>query len=122
MIDLDLKGKRAVITGASLGIGAASVKMLADQGAEVSFCARNKETVNELIGYKPEGKQGSVKGFIADMGEAKSTNKFIESVQKDGAVDILVNNVGASPSRNFLYMTDEDWQSLHELNLLSFSS
>lgn len=119
MIDLDLKGKRAVITGASLGIGAASVKMLADQGAEVSFCARNQETVNELIGYKPEGKQGSVKGFIADMGEAKSTNKFIESVQKDGAVDILVNNVGASPSRNFLYMTDEDWQSLHELNLLS---
>ena len=78
MIDLDLKGKRAVITGASLGIGAASVKMLADQGAEVSFCARNQETVNELIGYKPEGKQGSVKGFIADMGEAKSTNKFIE--------------------------------------------
>jgi 3-oxoacyl-[acyl-carrier protein] reductase len=36
-----------------------------------------------------------------------------------GPVDILINNVGASPSRNFLYMTDEDWQDLHELNLLS---
>ena len=35
------------------------------------------------------------------------------------SADILVNNVGASPSRNFLYMTDEDWQQLHELNLLS---
>ena len=53
------------------------------------------------------------------MGDAVSTNSFIESVLEDGPVDILVNNVGASPSRNFLYMTDEDWQDLHELNLLS---
>ena len=48
MIDLDLKGKRAVVTGASLGIGAASVKMLADHGADVVFCARNREAVEDL--------------------------------------------------------------------------
>ena len=53
------------------------------------------------------------------MGNKESTDSFIGSVQEDGPVDILVNNVGASPSRNFLYMTDEDWQELHELNLLS---
>ena len=44
---------------------------------------------------------------------------FIEAVLADGGVDILVNNVGASPSRNFQYMTDEDWHDLHELNLMS---
>ena len=119
MIDLDFKGKKAVVTGASLGIGAAVVKMLADQGADVSFCARNQKGVDELAGYEADGKLGTVKGFVADMGEVESTNQFIETIQANGQVDILVNNVGASPSRNFLYMTDEDWQSLHELNLLS---
>ena len=117
MMDLDLKGKRAVVTGASLGIGEAVVKMLAEHGADVSFCARNPEAVNTLSSFEPAN--GSIKGFVADMGNKESTDSFIGSVQEDGPVDILVNNVGASPSRNFLYMTDEDWQELHELNLLS---
>lgn len=117
MMDLDLQGKRAVVTGASLGIGEAVVKMLAAYGADVSFCARNSEAVKKLSSF--ETNKGSIKGFVADMGNKESTNSFIEAVQADGSVDILVNNVGASPSRNFLYMTDEDWQQLHELNLLS---
>ena len=117
MMDLDLQGKRAVVTGASLGIGEAVVKMLAEHGAEVSFCARNPNAVDELSSF--ESAKGSIKGFVADMGNKESTDSFIGSVQEDGPVDILVNNVGASPSRNFLYMTDEDWQELHELNLLS---
>tara|TARA_Y100000590_G_scaffold213192_1_gene241536 strand:- start:34785 stop:35570 length:786 start_codon:yes stop_codon:yes gene_type:complete len=118
MIDLSLKGKRAVVTGASLGIGAAVVKLLADHGASVTFCARTKDSIEELSNYETNN-GGSIKGLIADMGEETSTNKFIESVQEEGPTDILVNNVGASPSRNFLYMTDDDWRSLHELNLLS---
>ena len=117
MMDLDLKDKRAVVTGASLGIGEAVVKMLAEHGADVSFCARNPNAVDELSSFKSA--KGSIKGFVADMGNKESTDSFIGSVQEDGPVDILVNNVGASPSRNFLYMTDEDWQELHELNLLS---
>ena len=117
MIDLDLSGKRAVVTGASLGIGEATVKMLAEHGADVSFCARTAESVEKLSSLKTIN--GSIKGYVADMGERESTQSFIENVQEDGNVDILVNNVGASPSRNFLYMTDEDWQELHELNLLS---
>jgi 3-oxoacyl-[acyl-carrier protein] reductase len=117
MMDLDLKGKRAVVTGASLGIGEAVVKMLAEHGADVSFCARNPEAVDVLSSF--ESANGLIKGFVADMGNKESTDSFIGSVQEDGPVDILVNNVGASPSRNFLYMTDEDWQELHELNLLS---
>ena len=116
-MDLDLKDKRAVVTGASLGIGEAVVKMLAEHGADVSFCARNPNAVDELSSFKSA--KGSIKGFVADMGNKESTDSFIGSVQEDGPVDILINNVGASPSRNFLYMTDEDWQELHELNLLS---
>ena len=118
MMDLNLEGKKAVVTGASLGIGEAAVKMLADHGADVSFCARTQESIDALSESLVEGR-GSIVGFKADMSDATSTGSFIESVLEDGPVDILINNVGASPSRNFLYMTDEDWQDLHELNLLS---
>ncbi|MFT7221586.1 MAG: 3-oxoacyl-[acyl-carrier protein] reductase [Candidatus Azotimanducaceae bacterium] len=113
-MDLDLEGKRAVVTGASLGIGEATVKTLSDMGAEVLFCARTAGGVDRLAAYSD-----SVSGFVADMGDKDSTQAFLDQVDARGGADILVNNVGASPSRNFLYMTDEDWQSLHELNLLS---
>ena len=118
MIDLSLKGKQAVVTGASLGIGEAVVRLLADHGADVTFCARNKEAINKLSKYKSKA-GGKIKGLQADMGEEKSTNNFIKEIESSGKTDILINNVGASPSRNFLYMTDDDWRSLHELNLLS---
>ena len=114
MMDLDLSGKRAVVTGASLGIGEAVVKELADMGADVVFCARNEAAVHDLAGYSEQ-----VTGLTADMGDKVSTQAFLDAVEARGGADILVNNVGASPSRNFLYMTDEEWQELHELNLLS---
>ena len=113
MINLNLSGKRAVVTGASLGIGAAIVKMLAEHGAQVEFCARSANAVNVLTTHD------SVIGHTADMGDQKSTEEFIRRVLDSGPIDILINNVGASPSRNFLYMSDDDWRDLHELNLLS---
>jgi 3-oxoacyl-[acyl-carrier protein] reductase len=119
MIDLDLSGRRAVLTGASLGIGAAAVRALADQGAQVSFCSRSPENVAALADYRPPSGGGQVRGFAADMGDRRSVDEFLGAVLADGPVDILVNNVGASPSRNFLYMSDEDWASLIELNLMS---
>ena len=114
MINLDLTGKRAVVTGASLGIGEATVKELADLGAEVIFCARNSDAVEALATYSDK-----VTGIVADMGDQASTEAFLDAVEASGTTDILVNNVGASPSRNFLYMSDEDWHSLNELNLMS---
>ncbi len=114
MLDLNLDGRRAVVTGASLGIGEAAVRELADLGAEVVFCARGKDAVAKLAAYSDK-----VTGVVADMGDQASTEAFLDAVEAGGTADILINNVGASPSRNFLYMTDEDWADLHELNLLS---
>lgn len=120
MMDLDLTGRRAVVTGASIGIGAATVIMLADHGASVVFCARNPDAVELLSAYAPRSGSGSVSGYVADMSDRASVENFLHAVDRDGgAADILINNVGASPSRNFLYMTDEDWEDLHRLNLLS---
>ncbi|MFT5097948.1 MAG: 3-oxoacyl-[acyl-carrier protein] reductase [Candidatus Azotimanducaceae bacterium] len=117
MIDLNLAGKRAVVTGASLGIGEAVVKLLAEHGADVVFCARSEAAIEALASHKSGG--GKVIGHVADMGDQASTEAFIQAVNDGGRVDILINNVGASPSRNFLYMSDDDWRELHELNLLS---
>lgn len=115
MIDLDLAGRTAIVTGASLGIGAATVKLMVDQGATVAFCARGQDAVDELCTYSD-----SVHGYVADMADAASTKGFLDAVATDlGGVDILVNNVGASPSRNFLYMQDADWEQLFQLNMMS---
>ena len=100
-MDLNLEGKRAVVTGASLGIGEAVVKMLSDHGASVTFCARNKDAIDSLSKYKSENATSSIKGHIADMSNGESTENFIQETLKEGPIDILVNNVGASPSRNF---------------------
>ena len=119
MMNLDLAGRRAVVTGASLGIGAAAVRLLADHGAAVTFCARNETAIAELAEYQPQHDSGSVTGLTADMSEAESVHAFLDQVESTGATDILVNNVGASPSRNFLYMSDDDWHQGVELNLMS---
>ncbi len=114
MMNLDLTGRNAVVTGASLGIGEAVVRELADLGAHVTFCARNPGAVEALAAYSDK-----VTGVVADLSDAASTEAFLDKVEAAGTTDILVNNVGASPSRNFLYMSDQDWTDLHELNLLS---
>lgn len=122
MLDFNLTGRNAIVTGASKGIGAAAVRLLADCGANVAFCARGQDAVDELAGYSPsEGATAvTVEGFTADMADAASTQAFLDAATDAiGPADILVNNVGASPSRNFLYMTDDDWASLHQLNLMS---
>jgi NAD(P)-dependent dehydrogenase (short-subunit alcohol dehydrogenase family) len=120
MMNLDLTGRRAIVTGASLGIGAATVQMLADHGANVAFCARSPEAIETLGGYRPPSGAGTIRGHVADMGDAAGVAHFLQAAEDDGGpADIVVNNVGASPSRNFLYMADDDWTELFELNLLS---
>ena len=94
-MQLDLDGRRAVVTGASLGIGAATVRLLADMGAEVEFCARNKDAVEDLAAYQPS-RDGSVNGHVADMGDRQSVQEFLSHVSDRGPVSILVNNVGVS--------------------------
>ena len=120
MLDLDLTGRTAIVTGASLGIGAAAVQALADQGATVAFCARGSDAVEALAAYAPPSGSGGVRGYVADMANASGVESFLDAAEAEcGPADILVNNVGASPSRNFLYMSDEDWEALFQVNLMS---
>lgn len=116
---LDLSGHRAVVSGASVGIGAETVRVLAGHGADVAFCARTPETVDALAASLTDA-PGTVRGYVADMADADAIAGFCDAVEAElGAPDIVVNNVGASPSRNFLHMSDDDWTSLFELNVMA---
>lgn len=118
-MDLDLSGRRAVVTGASAGIGAEVVRAFAGHGAAVAFCARHRDGVDTLAADLAD-LPGAVHPFVADMSNGDSIAEFCDAAEGAlGGVDILVNNVGASPSRNFLYMKDEEWEELFRLNLLS---
>lgn len=116
---IDLSGRVAVVTGASEGIGAATVRALAAHGATVAFCSRSAGT-GEALAAELAGHAGQVRPYVADMADAGAVTAFLDGVEADlGSADILVNNVGASPSRNFLHMSDADWTGLFELNLMS---
>ena len=118
-MERDLSGRHAVVTGASRGIGAAIALSLARQGAQVSISARDGAPLG-LLESEARGGPGRIRGFAADMSTTSGVDDFLDWVEAEqGAVDILVNNVGQSPSRNFLRMTDEDWESLIRLNLLA---
>lgn len=117
-MNFDLSGRRAVVTGASSGIGAEVVRLLARQGAAVVFSGRDPTAIESLTA-EGSGETGKISGVAADMEDPADVERFCDEVESLlGSVDILVNNVGASPSRNFLYMTDTEWDQLFQLNLM----
>lgn len=115
----ELKDKRVVVTGGSRGIGAAIVAAMARHGARVAFSGRNEATVKELASsIRHSGQQ--ITGISADMGDPDQVTKFMDQVLDEfETVDVLVNNVGQSPSRNFLRMDEGDWEDLFRVNLLA---
>ena len=110
-----LDGKRALGTGATKGIGRAIVEELLGLGAEVVFCARSREDVDRTADeLRP---LGSVVGLAADVTTTAGRKALVDRV---GALDILVNNVGSNVRRPFDGYTDDEIDGLIELNLTSF--
>ena len=110
-MDLQLKGKKAIVTGGSAGIGLAIARMLADEGVEVTIPGRNSKKLNEAIASLGR----AVHGIEADLGSAAGAMKLIKQVPE---TDILVNNLGIYESKNFADITDEEWLRYFEVNLL----
>ncbi|HEY0256985.1 MAG TPA: SDR family oxidoreductase [Candidatus Methylacidiphilales bacterium] len=110
-MDLQLKGKTAIVTGGSAGIGLAITRMLAEEGVQVTVPGRSIKKVNEAIAGLP----GKVQGIEADLGTAEGARKLITQVPE---TDILVNNLGIYESKDFAEITDADWLHYFEVNLL----
>jgi 3-oxoacyl-[acyl-carrier protein] reductase len=112
----DLKGKGALVTGASGGIGGAIAKALHAQGASVAISGTNKEKLDALA-----AELGS-RVFVlpCDLRDRAAVTKLGEEAEKAlGQVDILVNNAGITHDNLFMRMKDEEWDDVIAVNLTS---
>lgn len=116
-MEMKIKGKLALVTGSTMGIGRAVAEMLVAEGARVIVNGRRdgpvKETVAALSGH------GEAHGIIADLMTAEGAKRVVDDAAKIGTVDILVNNVGFFEVKEFYAITDRDWLEMFELNVMS---
>jgi NAD(P)-dependent dehydrogenase (short-subunit alcohol dehydrogenase family) len=110
-MDLQVKGKTAIVTGGSAGIGLAITKALAAEGVIVTVPGRSKEKLDKaLAGIS------NVKAIVADPGTAEGADALIQQVPD---TDILINNLGIYEPKPFAEITDADWLKIFEVNVLS---
>ena len=116
-MDLQLQGKRALVTGSTAGIGLAIARGLAREGAGVIINGRTAKRVDQSVAaLNKSGGSGKVEGLAADLGTAGGTRTAIERFPE---VDILVNNLGIFEAKPFEDIPDADWLRFFEVNLLS---
>jgi len=114
---IDLKGRKAVVTGSTAGIGRAIAEGLAHAGAAVVINGRGEERVatalREMRGLFPTA---DITGFAADLGSEDGAAAFTKQAED---TDILVNNLGTAKPKPFLELTDGDWREIFEINVMS---
>src|SRR5258706_7622443 len=119
-MDLGLKGKVALVAGASQGMGKATAMGFAREGAKVAICARGDAALNETAAQIRKETGGEVLAMVADMSKADDIKKFVnDSAKNFGRIDVIVNNAGGPPPAEFMKFTDEDWTTTFNLNFIS---
>jgi NAD(P)-dependent dehydrogenase (short-subunit alcohol dehydrogenase family) len=114
---IDLTGRTAIVTGSTAGIGRATAEGLLAAGASVVISGRGRERVtNALQELKQRFPDATITGVAADLATAEGAAAFFAQVPD---TDILVNNVGSAVPKTFLDLTDADWLSIFELNVMS---
>jgi NAD(P)-dependent dehydrogenase (short-subunit alcohol dehydrogenase family) len=116
-MDLQLKGKRALVSGSTAGIGLAIAESLAREGASVVVNGRSAARVESAVKkIRDAGVTGGVTGSVADL----STRAGVDALTRQfPAADILVNNLGMYEPKPFEQITDEDWLKIFDVNVLS---
>ena len=112
---MELKGKVALVTGGSRGIGQAIAQSLAEGGAHVAVAARNEARAQETAAALPgEGHRG----YAVDVADSNSVDRVVKAIETEmGSLDILVNNAGVTRDNILLRLKDEDWDAVLDTNL-----
>ncbi len=119
-MELGLKGKVALVTASSKGLGKAVAFGLAREGAKTVICARGEETLRKTAEEIQKATGAEVLALVADLTKYEDIKKLVtETIKKFGRIDILFTNAGGPPPGKFMEFSDEDWQNAFELNLLS---
>jgi 2-deoxy-D-gluconate 3-dehydrogenase len=114
MIDLQLEGKTAIVTGASRGLGRATAVALHQQGARVLAVARSLDDLEALEALDPK----NIKACRCDMQDASAVAALAQvALDHFGGLDIVVNNAGIAPAGNFLEQDPEIWNRVMAVNV-----
>ena len=114
----EFKGRTAIVTGGSRGIGRAIVRELASRGSNVAFnFVKNREMADEIVA-EIEKEGGRALGCQADVTDFASAEAMVKSVKTEfGSVDYLVNNAGITRDKLIMMMSQEDWDAVIDTNL-----
>ena len=114
-MQIDLSGKKALVTGSTRGIGRAIAGMLAECGADVAIVGRDKARADAVAAEIPRAK-----GFGCDVAVPAEIEKLVADVEAGlGGIDILVNNAGITRDNLMLRIKDHDWNAVIDANLRS---
>ena len=120
-MDLGLKGKVALVTGGSKGIGKAVARGLAQEGAKVAICARTRAELDAAAAELSKATGSEVFGVAGDLTREADVQKIVDAaVGRFGRIDILVNNAGTAPGGLLLDLAEEQWQQALQLKFMGF--
>ena len=124
-MDLKLKGKNAIVTGGSAGIGFACAKALVQEGANVLIIGRNQkhleESAEKLAKFSNDQNKPTIIPVSGDLSEANTANRMIDfALSQFSHIDILINNAGSAPTGSFLDLKDEIFIESWNLKLLGY--
>src|SRR5437773_2901481 len=118
-MELGLRGRKAIVTGGSKGLGRAIAEELAREGADLAICARHQD---ELDVAADELRQSgrTIHARAADVTDPDQIEAFVAStVEALGGIDVLVNNAGGARPGTFETLTDQDWKADLDVKLFS---
>ena len=120
-MDLALKDKKAIVTGASEGIGKAVTRALAREGVDVAVCARRKGPLEATAAEIAKETGRKIVPITADLTKAADAEKFVHAAHAAlGRIDILVNNAGSAPGGVIEHLSEEEWASALGLKFMGY--
>ena len=120
-MDLGLKGKIALVTGGSRGIGKAIALALAQEGCRIAICARGEAFLKQTSEEIQRTTGSEAVPFIADLTRMEEVARMVDGVVRHfGRIDILVNNAGSAPGGLLENLTEEDWAQALQLKFMGY--
>ena len=120
-MDLQLKGKTALVTGGSEGIGKGIARALAREGVDVAVCARRKDKLDQAAAEIAKETGRKVIAIPADLTKDADAKNFVEQGHRAlGRVDIMVNNAGSAPGGVIEHLSEADWTQALQLKFMGY--